>query len=124
MAEDAAVGVENLALRHEAYVGIAVDNGQVPCLGVVEGLHHLVHAVVDLDFGRRHRHEGAHAHTAVEVGAEHDVADFVEQHQPDEFALCYRRHQPRRPNCAPSPPLGSRRFRGRHLLLLRTLGLI
>ena len=65
MAEDAAVGVENLALGYKSHVDALFHYRQIPCAGGIEKLHHGVHAVADFNLCRRRGHEGAHAHPAV-----------------------------------------------------------
>lgn len=86
MAEDAAVRVEYLALGHEADVFAVFNHREIPRPGVVERLHYIIHALPHLDAGCRRCHKCAHAHTPVQLGAEHDVAYVVEQHHAHQLA--------------------------------------
>ena len=87
VAQDAAVGVEDAAFGDEAEVVAAgVDYGQAPGAGGVEFFHNGVHVFADEDAGRGRGHEGGHVHLAVEVGAEHDVADFIQGDDAEELA--------------------------------------
>lgn len=66
VAQDAAVGVEDLALGDEAeVVALAVDHGQVPRPRSVEFLHYLVHVLTDDDLVGRRGHERRNVHLAV-----------------------------------------------------------
>lgn len=88
MPQHSAVRVEDFRFGHEAYiVVIVIDYRQIPCPGIVEGFHHFIHRVVDVNFGWRHRHESAHMHALIQVGTEHDVAYIVKQHYADQAII-------------------------------------
>lgn len=87
MAEHTAIGGENLAFAHKAHIAAVVHHGQIPCAGIVEDLHHTVHAHGGVDAGGRDGHEFAHIHLAIQVGAEHYVAYLVEHHHAFEHAV-------------------------------------
>ena len=65
VAKHAAVGSEDFALADESHIHSVAHYGQIPGAGIIEYLHHLVHAHALLDAGRRHRHKFAHEHLAV-----------------------------------------------------------
>ena len=80
VAEDSAIGVENLALADKADVFAFFDDGKIPSCSVVENLHNLIHAFIYLDFCRGNSHEFIDKHFAVKVRSEHDVTNIIEQH--------------------------------------------
>ena len=67
-------------------MAVFVDHRQVPCLRVVKELHDLLHRRAYLDFGRCRDHEFGNVETAVQLRTKHDVADVVEQDQPQQHA--------------------------------------
>ena len=93
MDENAAIGVEDFGFGNEAYVAAVVDHREVPGSGVIEDFHHLLHGGIDVDLRGRCAHEFLNMHASIEVGAEHDVADIVENHHTEQIAALFRSPQ-------------------------------
>lgn len=82
-----AVRIENLRLGDEAEVmALFVHYGKVPCLRVVEGAHHLLHAVRVVQAGGEGGHQFAHGEPMVQFLAEHDVAYVVQYDNAEQYA--------------------------------------
>ena len=60
-------------------MSLFIDHGKVPSLRVVEDLHDLIHRCVDQDLGGSGHHEFIHLEAVVQLRAEHDVADIIQQ---------------------------------------------
>ena len=60
---------------------VSIKHRKVPSLRSVEGVHGVLHGVVDAKRGRRHGHEEADGKSVVEVLSEDNVADFVDMNR-------------------------------------------
>ena len=76
-----AIGIEDLRFGDEADVfSFGIDDGQVPSLSIVEDVHDFLHRHVVDDARGGRDHEARDAETLVKLGAEHDIADVVHEH--------------------------------------------
>ena len=88
MHEDVAIGVEYLGLGDKAQiVFLFVHDGQIPCAGVFEDLHDLLHRHIVGEDSLRRVHQLPHRETFVQTGLEHDVAHFVEQQDAEKTSV-------------------------------------
>ena len=79
MHQHLAVGIEHLRLRDEAQITlISIHHGEIPCLGVVEDAHHLLHAVRVVQAGGGQGHQFLHREAVIQFLAEHDVAYVIQ----------------------------------------------
>ena len=88
VAQNASVAIENLRFRDESNVfSVGVNDGEIPGSGVVKSFHDVFHIVADGYFCDGGGHEFADKHAAVEVRAEHDVSDVVEEYDSEEASV-------------------------------------
>ena len=64
-----------------------IYDGEVPCLGIIEGVHGLLHGHCREDFRRRGYHEFGYMEAVVKLGSKHDVANVIEEYESHQTVL-------------------------------------
>ena len=71
---------EDLRFRHETDIGpVMVHYGEVPCIRLLEFLHHAVHLFIHVHVCRRGLHVIIDEHLVIQVFLEHILADVLER---------------------------------------------